>query len=75
MKYIVIETQTTGDAVGTIAKAFDDFMQAEHEYHTILAAAAISTVTQHSCFMLTSSGSYLKSDSYSHNTETAEQEE
>ena len=41
--YIVFEMQTNGDgAVGTLVNAYEDIREAESQYYTILAAAAVS---------------------------------
>lgn len=67
MKYIVFEIQENADGtVGKITTLHDSFNEAEQKYHTVLAAAAVSTVECHSCVMLTSNGLFLKSEKYEH---------
>ena len=44
MKYLVIELQTDAEGhVGNIITAHDDKLAAEAKYHTVLAAAAVSS--------------------------------
>lgn len=75
MKYIVFEIQEkAGGSVGTLTSAHDSFNEAEQKYHTVLAAAAVSTVECHSCVMLTSDGRFLKSEKYEHKAEAEEGE-
>lgn len=66
MKYIVMEIQVNGDSVGVITNSFTDRNQAESSYHTILAAAAISTIERHTAVMLTDRGQTIYSQSYDH---------
>ena len=65
---IVIEIQA-GETVSTIVNSYDDRDEAESRYHTILAAAAVSSVPNHSAVMLTTTGQFIKSETYSHNEE------
>ncbi len=67
--YIVIEIQTSGDAVSTIVNKYNDRAEAEARYHGILAAAAVSAVQVHAAVMLTSAGTLVKSDYYRHGGE------
>lgn len=60
--YIVMEIQN--DA--TLVNAYSSRDEAEAKYHTILAAAAKSTVKVHSAVMITSEGYYVKSECYKH---------
>lgn len=67
MNYIIIETQTTNGttAIGTpVVK--DTFNKAEQEYHTKLAAAAVSNVPLHSVTMLNERGQLVKYEVYDH---------
>lgn len=65
---IVIEIQA-GETVSTIVNSYDDRDEAESRYHTILAAAAVSSVPNHSAVMLTTTGQFIKSETYSHSEE------
>ena len=51
--YIVIEVQTNEEGkASTIVTSYDNPAQAESKYHTILAAAAVSTVPKHGAVIL-----------------------
>lgn len=66
MKYIVIEIQVNGDSVGVLTDSFSDRNQAESSYHSILAAAAISSVERHTAVMLLDNGQLIHSQTYEH---------
>lgn len=66
-KYVVIEIQTMdGGQVACLATPFDSQMQAESSYHTVLAAAALSSLPRHAAVLLTSDGSVQASQYYEH---------
>ena len=67
--YLVIELQKTGESLANICTAYSDQGQAEQAYHTILAAAAVSTVDVHSAVLMLYDGYVLKKESYYHNGE------
>lgn len=71
--FIVMEIQT-GDSVATIVNAYADRNTAENKYHTILAAAATSSVPKHGAVMLTDEGVRLKNECYIHEQEEPEEE-
>ena len=67
MKYLVTEIQTMADGqVANLTSVFDDRMQAESSYHSILAAAAISQLPLHACMMYTNDGYLVMSANYVH---------
>ena len=67
MKYLVIELQTDAQGhVGNIITAFDTKLEAEAKYHTVLAAAAASSVLRHGAVMLTNTGTFIASECFSH---------
>lgn len=67
MKYIVIELQTNIDGtVGNLVYAFDDRLQAQSKYHSILASAAISALPAHAAVIITSDGRLIESRCYEH---------
>lgn len=69
MKYITFEIQSYNDGtVGTLVETFNDRLQAESKYHTILAAAAVSAVPVHSAVLMTDEGFILMSDCYKDKT-------
>lgn len=66
-KYVVLEIQTMTDGqVACLATPYADQMQAESSYHTVLAAAALSSLPRHAAVLLTSDGSVQASQSYEH---------
>ncbi len=64
MNYIVIEMQTANGVTATLTDTFADYPHAEQKYHTVLAAAAVSTVPIHSASMLTERGNLVKHECY-----------
>jgi len=65
--YAVIETQTTAGvmtALPTVVKASRD--EAEQEYHSKLAFAAVSTVEIHAVSILNAEGQKIKGECYKH---------
>lgn len=69
MKYLVTEIQKFPDgSMSTPTSAYDDILKAEAKYHQVLASAAVSKLAVHSCVMLDENGSYIKSESFTHET-------
>lgn len=67
MAFVVIELQTNADGtVGNIVTAFTDRGQAEQKYHTILAAAAVSSLPKHAAVILSNDGHSLMYQCYRH---------
>lgn len=67
MGYVVIELQTNSDGVlGTLVWHYTDEMQAQSKYHSVLAAAAISTLPRHAATMLADDGSYIQHQCFEH---------
>lgn len=65
--FIVIELQTINDSkVANIVNAYTDQKVAEQKYHTILAAAAVSSLPCHAAVMLDEKGRMIKSEFYTH---------
>ena len=72
--YIVIEIQTNdAGKVATISTAYADYWTAQQKYHTILAAAAVSTLPVHTAVILTPYGDTIGKQAY--NRRTPEPEE
>ena len=70
MTYIVLETQTTHGVTAIVPPlAYYDRNEAEAQFHTILAAAAISEVEEHAAVLLTSDGRVLRNECYRHTNE------
>lgn len=71
-KYIVVECQTNADGtVSSLISAYDTRNQAESAYHTVLAAAAISTLPAHAAIISTTEGSVLESRCFFHGGDSA----
>lgn len=70
MKYTVIEMQN--GVVGANVWTFDNINAAESKYHTVLAAAAVSSVEVHSAALLNESGLCVKHESYTHPAEVGD---
>ena len=65
--YIVIELQKSADgSVASIVTNHENFNQAESNYYSCLAAAAISSVPRHAVVMLQDNGMALQSKYYDH---------
>ena len=65
--YIVMEIQTNANGtVGTLVNAYENRDQAESSYHTILAAAALSSLPCHAAVLLTEQGGILANSFYEH---------
>ena len=65
--YIVIELQTINDSqVANIVNVYTEQKVAEQKYHTILAAAAVSSLPCHAAVMLDEKGRMIKSEYYTH---------
>lgn len=72
MRYYVIEIQTGADGTaGNFVFAFAEKNDAMAKYHTVLAAAAASTVMVHSCAVLTREGQLVASECFVHPAEEA----
>lgn len=70
MTYIVIELQKNAQgSVANIVTQHTTRNDAESKYHQILAAAAVSTVYQHSAVLLTDAGQEICHQSYTHPVE------
>lgn len=66
-KYVVLEIQTMdGGQVACLATPYDNQMQAESSYHSVLAAAALSSLPRHAAVLMTSDGSVQASQYYEH---------
>ena len=65
--YIVIELQTVNEStVANIVNVYTEQKVAEQKYHTILAAAAVSSLPCHAAVMLDEKGRMIKSEFYTH---------
>lgn len=70
MTYIVIEMQTNNGTTAIVPPiAYANRQQAEAAFHTILAAAAVSSVEKHTAVMLDQDGRLVRSECYNHGAE------
>lgn len=67
MAFIVVELQKNTDgSFGNIVKPFETQMEAESNYHAVLASAAISAIPVHSAVLLSEEGFPLMHQCYKH---------
>lgn len=72
--YIVLEIQTMSDEqIGTLVNSYTNREAAENKFHTVLAAAAVSTLPVHSAVMMTEDGYVVKNEAYYHPLEEIEE--
>lgn len=64
--FVVVELQENGETLQNLVTAHTTLREAESKYHTVLAAAAVSTVPVHSAVLLSGNGNVIKSESYRH---------
>ena len=53
MVYYVVETQTSDGVGAAIVNTYTDEQQARQAWHTIMAAASVSSVKKHGAILLT----------------------
>ena len=71
MKYVLIELQTNLDGtVGNLVSTYDDLDHAQSAYHSVLSAAAISTLPCHAAVLVTNEGQVVERRGYKHASET-----
>ena len=66
--FIVIELQTNGDQTANIVQTKETEAEAMSAYHSILAAAAVSSVEYHTAVVIDREGRYLARECYKHIT-------
>lgn len=64
--FAVIEIQKNGDVATPITTLFDNKDDAYSTYHSTLAAAAISSVEEHSAILVSEEGSYILHEKFVH---------
>lgn len=64
--YIVIELQTNGGQTAHIVSAHATREAAESKYHTVLAAAAVSSVEKHAAIIVSEEGFPIMHQCYVH---------
>lgn len=65
-KYVVIELQKNGDIMSNIVTAHDTLADAQYKFHTVAAAAAISSVDKHSVALLNEDGFPIERTTFEH---------
>lgn len=65
-KYVVIELQKNGDVMGNIVTSHDTLEDAEYKFHTVAAAAAISSVEKHAVTLLNDDGFPIERTHFEH---------
>lgn len=69
-KYLVTEIQTwDSGAVQTPTWAYDNEDSALAKYHSVLAAAAISSLPEHACILYTEEGFPMRNECFKHEVE------
>ena len=66
MNYIVIEMQTSNGLTAVLTTTKATLNEAENKYHSVLAAAAISSVDVHSAALLNERGQLVKYECFEH---------
>lgn len=65
--FIVIELQTNADgAVANLVYQYASRDEAESKFHSILAAAAVSSLPVHAAVILTNAGTLVRSEFFRH---------
>lgn len=67
--FLVLEIQKTGNQIAHILTSHETRQEAESKWHTVLAAAAVSSVPQHSATLLDDRGYTLAVQCYEHPVE------
>ena len=76
MTYYVIELQTNADGTtGNLVYSYDNKPDAEEKYHSVLTAAAKSSVLVHACVMMDNKGNSIKNEYFVHPAPEPEPEE
>ncbi len=66
--FLVLEIQKS-DTVAHLLTAHESREEAEQKFHTVLSAAAVSSVPVHSAMLITDDGTALRSERYTHTLE------
>lgn len=64
--FIVIELQRNGNQMGNIVTAHETLQDAQHKFHSVAAAAAISSVEKHSVVLLDDDGFTIEKTIFEH---------
>lgn len=70
MNYIVVEIQRTeAGGIATLVDSYADYNTAAQKYHTILAAAAVSSLPQHGAVLMDYTGATIERHTFDRGTE------
>ena len=64
--FIVIELQKNGEQLGNIVTSHPTLQEAQHKFHMVAAAAAISNVEKHSVVLLKDDGFLVERITFEH---------
>jgi len=64
--FIVVELQKNGTQMGNIITSHETLQDAQHKFHTVAAAAAISNVEKHSVVLLNDDGFPMERTTFEH---------
>jgi hypothetical protein len=67
--YFVIELQTNNGQTAYLVTSHATRAEAESKYHTVLSAAAVSSVEKHAAILVSDEGFPLMNQCYIHNAE------
>lgn len=70
--YIVIEIQLNNGVISTLTYQFTELNEAYAKYHSILAAAAVSSVEVHAAVILSETGATIANAHFAHSSEVEE---
>ncbi len=70
--FAIVEIQKDGSTATPFISLYDDKEQAYQAYHTILAAASISQIEEHSAILISEEGNYMLHEKYTHESEEEE---
>lgn len=64
--FIVIELQKNGEQLGNIVTSHTTLQEAQHKFHMVAAAAAISNIEKHSVVLLNDDGFTIERITFEH---------
>lgn len=67
--YYIIELQTNKGSTSHLVTTESDLNAAKSKYHTVLAAAAISSIEHHACIIADEHGRYIAQECFDHEVE------
>ena len=66
--YIVLEIQGDGQTRATLTDVYEDFDEALAKLYTVLAAAAVSQLDFHACYIISNDGNTLDGRAFDRRT-------